>query len=417
MSAPLLPGDAPPEAVTGSAANSSPTASDLTPKLDIVSLVRRLQSDIRELLRHVACQAESSVQVVPVTNGRAPPPGSAVPRPALAPHAALLVIAPEIIARDGQLLGQLYESLAVLTDLAAPADVKSISLTRAFVWGDDEDLPGETRSEARWLIRWARGSAVFGVLVFLATIVLLVHVDRGRRAVQQLEQIRTEYQAVANSLGVARAASSAPGGAADYDCPEPAAPPAAHGPSAPAEASRGSQARLLCAQMSDALSRMKVVRQELRTWNVISGRLAYVSPITWLAPREPGRPTGLSEEEWESSEVRTLILLAALTGFVMPMLLGLLGACVYVVREIDQQIQASTLEARESIHGSLRMLLGATLGGLLGVMWTADQPVRLEGVSLTLGALAFFVGFSVEIVFRLVDTLVRAVADRISKPS
>jgi hypothetical protein len=43
--------------------------------------------------------------------------------------------------------------------------------------------------------------------------------------------------------------------------------------------------------------------------------------------------------------------------------------------------------------------------------------VRLESVSLSLGALAFFVGFSVEVVFRLVDTLVRAVADRLSKPS
>ena len=73
--------------------------------------------------------------------------------------------------------------------------------------------------------------------------------------------------------------------------------------------------------------------------------------------------------------------------------------------------------ARESIHGTLRMLLGATLGGLLGVIWTDGQPVRLEGVSLSLGALAFFVGFSVVIVFRLVDTLVRAAADRISKPS
>jgi hypothetical protein len=62
-------------------------------------------------------------------------------------------------------------------------------------------------------------------------------------------------------------------------------------------------------------------------------------------------------------------------------------------------------------------VLGATLGGLLGVIWTNDQPVRLEGVSLPLGALAFFVGFSVEIVFRLVDTLVRTVADKISKPS
>jgi hypothetical protein len=415
MSAPLLPGDAPPQAETGPPANSSLTTFDQPPGSDAVLHVKRLQNDLRELLRHVVCKVGSSVVSIPTANGRMAPPGSALP-PALEPHAALLAIAPEVIARDGQLLGRLYESLAVLTDLAAPADVKSISLTRAFVWGDEEDLPGATRSEARWLIRWARGSAVFVILVFLATIMLLVHVDRGRRALQQLEQIRTEYQAAVNSLGAPRAAS--PAGGADYDCLQPPAPPAANGPSASVEeAARSSQAHLLCAQIWDALSRMKVARQELRIWNVISGRLAYVSPITWLGPREPGRTVGLTEEEWESSEVRTLILLAALTGFVMPMLLGLLGACVYVVREIDQQVQTATLAARESIHGSLRMLLGTTLGGLLGVLWTDNQPVRLEGVSLSLGALAFFVGFSVVIVFRLVDTLVQAVADRISKPS
>ena len=169
--------------------------------------------------------------------------------------------------------------------------------------------------------------------------------------------------------------------------------------------------------MADALSRMHGIRQELRIWNVISGRLSYVSPITWLTPGELSRATGLSGEELEFTELRTLNLLAALLGFILPMLLGLLGACVYVFREIDRRIQTSTLEARESIHGTLRMLLGATLGGLLGVIWTGDQPVRLEGVSLSVGALAFFVGFSVDIVFRLVDTLVRGVADRLSKPS
>jgi hypothetical protein len=218
---------------------------------------------------------------------------------------------------------------------------------------------------------------------------------------------------------VARTASSAAGGAAaDYDCLQPTAPPAAQRPGAPAEqAGRRGQGQLLCAQMSDSLDRMKIIRQELRTWNVISGRLAYVSPITWLAPRELDRASGLSEEEWESTELRTLTILAALTGFVMPILLGLLGACVYVFREINQQIQTSTLRTWESIHSTLRMVLGATLGGLLGVIWTNDQPVRLEGVSLPLGALAFFVGFSVEIVFRLVDTLVRTVADKISKRS
>jgi hypothetical protein len=258
---------------------------------------------------------------------------------------------------------------------------------------------------------------VFAVLVFFTTMALLVHVDRGRRAVQQLEQIRTEYQAATNNLGLARAASSAAGGAAEYDCYQPAAPPAVHRPSAPTEVGRGGQGHLLCGQLSNALARIKIIQQELRNWNVISSRLTYVSPITWLAPRKLDRTTGLSEEEWESSDLRTLIFLAGLTGFVMPMLLGLLGACVYVVREINYQIQTSTLEAQESIRGTRRMLLGAILGGLVGVIWTADQPVRLEGLSLSLGALAFFVGFSVEIVFRLADNVVQSVADRIRKPS
>ncbi len=399
--------------MTGLVVNNSPT--DLPPESDAVLRVRRLQSDLCELLRHFAYWDKASVLSIPAATDRALP-GSA-PRSALGPHAALLVVAPQVIARDERLLGQLYESLEILSDLAAPANVKSIRLTRAFVGDEDEDLPADARSQAQWLFRWACGSAVFAVLVFLATIVLLVHVDRGRRAVQQLEQIRTEYQAATNSLGVARAASSAARGAADYDCPQPAAPPALHGPSAPTEAGRGGQGHLLCAQLSDALRRMKIIRQELRNWNVISNRLAYVSPTTWLAPRNLDLTTGLSEEEWESTDLRTLIFLAGLTGFVMPMLLGLLGACVYVVREINEQIQTSTLEAQESIHGTLRMLLGATLGGLVGVIWTADQPVRLEGVSLSLGALAFFVGFCVEIIFRLVDTLVQAVADKIRKPS
>ena len=414
MSAPLPPADAQPEAVTGPAANSNPT--DLPPGSDAIQRVRRLQSDLRVLIRHVACWAESSVLSVPTANGRAVPPGSATPRIALEPHAALLVVAPEIIARDGRLLGQLYESLEVLTDLAAPADVKSICLTRAFVGDEDEDLPGDTRSQAQWLFRWARGTAVFGILVFWP------------RSCCWSMWIGGDGPSSSSSRS---APSTKPSRTVLAWRAQPPRPPAAprttialsppHHQRRTGRARRrnrpGGQGHLLCAQMSDALGRMRIIRQELRNWNVISGRLAYVSPITWLAPQELDRTTGLSEEEWESTELRSLIILAALTGFVMPILLGLLGAWVYVFRKINRQIQTSTLEARESIHGSLRMVLGATLGGLLGVIWTDDQPVRLEGMSLSLGALAFFVGFSVEIVFRLVDTLVRTVADKISKPS
>ena len=92
MSAPLLPADAQPEAVTGPAANSSPT--DLPPGSDAVLRVRRLQSDLRELIRHFACWAEASVLSVPAANDRAVPPAPPPRGSALEPHAALLVVAP-----------------------------------------------------------------------------------------------------------------------------------------------------------------------------------------------------------------------------------------------------------------------------------------------------------------------------------
>jgi hypothetical protein len=159
---------------------------------------------------------------------------------------------------------------------------------------------------------------------------------------------------------------------------------------------------------------MRLVYRELRIWNLTSVRLSYVSPIRWITP-DPALSPDLSPEEWESTELRTSVLITAMTGSVLPMLLGLLGACVYVYREIDDAIRTATLAAREGLHGTLRMLLGAILGGLLGALWTNGQVIQLEGVSLSLGAVAFFVGFSVEVVFSLLDALVRSVADRIGK--
>lgn len=386
-------------------------SSSIAPEL--LSHVIQLQDDLRVLIRHVTGRAD-----------KAPPPG----RLAVAPgavaagqivsyvpadpdfHAGLLVLAPEAIAQDGALLERLYVAVDALTRLAAPANVTSIRLTRAFVEGDvNGEASSTVRAKARRLRRWAWASAAFGLLVFFAAVALLVHVDRGRRAVQQLERVRTEQQAVTNDFTVARAAAS--DAAVQPECPDGRAE------EAPGVQDRaGQQRRALCGRLRDVDLRMSIVHRELLVWNTISERLSYASPVSWLAPRFTPAG-GLSEERWGSAELRTSIMMTALTGFVLPMLLGLLGACVYVYREIDGQIETATLEAQEGVHGTLRMLLGAILGGLLGAIWTDGEAIRLEGVPLSLGALAFFVGFSVEVVFRLVDTLVRAVADRISKPA
>jgi hypothetical protein len=327
-----------------------------------------------------------------------------------------LALAAEEIARDRRLLEQLYTDVGALTRLAAPADVESIRLTQAFVRNDGggSETPAYVRATARRLLRWTWASGLFGLLVFFAAITLLIHVDQGRRALQQLEQVRKEYQAVTDGFAVARTATAGtPGAAGQLECrDEPAEGPAVLGTQSQATP----QQHALCGRLRDVLLQMSIVHRELSAWNTISERLSYASPVTWLAPR-PVPVAGLSEEQWHSTELRTATMLASLTGFVLPMLLGLLGACVYVYRELDAHIEAGTLDAREGVHGTLRMLLGAILGGLLGTMWTNRQAIQLEGVSLTLGTLAFVVGFSVEVVFRLVDTLVRAAVSRVSKPA
>lgn len=360
--------------------------------------IAELQDDLLVLVEHLANRADSLSPARPDQ-----PVSQEVGR-----AAGLLTMSPAAIIQDANRFGQLYSSLAALTALAAPAHVRSIRLTRAFVHGPTRgSLPDEVSSEARRLLRWAWASAGCGVLTFLCAIVLLVHVDRGRRAVQQLEQVQAEYQAIAANLTVAHVASSSgdPAGASMLDCADGEAP-------AQPDTLRTRQERLLCASQRTNLVRMRIVRRELAVWNGISSRLSFVSPTAWLSSAKDS-VGDLSDGDWQSSELRTTVMMAALTGFIMPMLLGLLGACVYVYREIDNQIRMATLEARESVHGTLRMLLGAILGGMLGAIWTNGQSVRLEGVSLSLGALAFFVGFSVEIVFSMVDGLVRAVVGRV----
>ena len=229
----------------------------------------------------------------------------------------------------------------------------SIRLTKAFVEGEcGLEIPASIGREARRLRRWAWISGSFGVIIFLVAVVLLVHVDRGRRITQQLQAVWLPNDAAMRQLSVARIASTGAGNA-QLHCsaltfPGPAVMPAAHnGPKAPA----------LCARLQHALFSMRLVYRELRIWNVTSGRLSYVSPITWFTPD----PTLSPDVSVESTELRTSVLITATIGSVLPMLLGLLGAGVYVYREIGDAIRTATLAAREGLHGTLRILLGAIL--------------------------------------------------------
>jgi hypothetical protein len=367
--------------------------------------VALLQGDLRLLVRYLVRHRPETLP-----DPESPPNGGLSPallagRVAPGVHLALLDKSPAEIAGDPILLCALYESLAALSRRAEPATSMSILLTCAFLdldWA--EAMRPQVRRQRRNLARWIVAISALGLLIFCIAIGLLIHVDRGRRSVEQFEQVSSQYAAALAALEQATARDPS-GEDAVSRCQAAAANTL---PALPAGAAAP------CRLLRAARRRLDVARVELRDWNQLSDRL--LRPWWQPLPRsDPPDAADLSESEWGSSELRTSARLAGLSGFVLPILLGLLGACTYVYRDFDRQVRTWTLHQGAGVHGSLRILLGAILGGLLGVVWTSGQPIQVEGVTLSLGALAFFVGFAVEIVFRILDMAIAGVASRVGK--
>ena len=404
-------GDQAPEAGASAAHPVNPAASAEATHLDtpgrpqaamvpeVTALVGEFRLLLAHLARHQKADALASPGVHPLSGNRE---GPSSPSPA-GVHIELLTASPEKIAADGVLLQQLYSSVSALSAVAAPATVSSIYLTSAFLRdGMSLAVPAEAKLIARRLRRWALITVLLALLLFIVTITLLVHVDRGRREIQQLEHITDEYQLVVTAIDqmhdavmLADCVKPAPGVEAPYMQPS-----VHHGP--------------LCQRLRDVLRRMAIVRTELREWNTASDRPLHFIFSNWL-DASGSLGAGVSEEQWSASEMRTSAIMAGFTGFVLPMLLGLLGAFTYVYRVIDRHLRTATLLPGDGAHGTLRVLLGAILGGLLGVIWTNGQSIQVEGVALSLAALAFFVGYSVEVMFQVMDNLVLKAAGALRK--
>jgi hypothetical protein len=153
-------------------------------------------------------------------------------------------------------------------------------------------------------------TAMFGVVFFSVAVMLLVHVDRGRREIQQLAQVQEEHRLIISSMDQRHDPGQIVDCMKDLSAPQP-------------------QWNLAyepwCERLRDALQRMDIARRGLGAWNIVSYRLVDVLPIRWLGEWQP-LPSGLSQARWDASELRASAVMAGLTGFVLPMLLGLLGA-------------------------------------------------------------------------------------------
>lgn len=188
------------------------------------------------------------------------------------------------------------------------------------------------------------------------------------------------------------------------------------------------QADLLCARLGEIRLREALIFIRLTAWNERLSRVATLMshpPFSLDYPQcPPEQPSSLAWpnhvacDDWQRTELRTAATIAVLTGYVLPLMLGGLGGCVASIRRLQQKVEQRTLNDSDSFNCLLQVILGMTLGGLLGAVFSTDAPVQLGEYRLTLVALGFFVGFSLEVVFGLLDALVKSVTGllQVGKP-
>jgi uncharacterized membrane protein len=82
---------------------------------------------------------------------------------------------------------------------------------------------------------------------------------------------------------------------------------------------------------------------------------------------------------------------------IVPMLLGALGACTYVLRLVSDEIKDTTFSKTSPIRNVVRIALGALAGVIIGFGGI------VTGTGLSSAALAFIAGYAVEPVFSTLD--------------
>lgn len=90
--------------------------------------------------------------------------------------------------------------------------------------------------------------------------------------------------------------------------------------------------------------------------------------------------------------------------YLLPMLFGLLGACVYILRQLSLQIETLTFTSSNMVKFQLRLYLG-TIAGLTFSWLFPVMDIDSVFVASPL-AVAFIVGYSIEVLFVALDKII-----------
>lgn len=106
-------------------------------------------------------------------------------------------------------------------------------------------------------------------------------------------------------------------------------------------------------------------------------------------------------------------ILQALQEYLLPLLYGLLGAFIFVLRSLLREIKSLTYTFDSEIRYRLRLTLGALGGMIIGWFLKPEETDTLA--SLSPMAMAFLMGYNVDVLFSLMDRLIENIKQAIEK--
>jgi hypothetical protein len=116
----------------------------------------------------------------------------------------------------------------------------------------------------------------------------------------------------------------------------------------------------------------------------------------------------LVEEEYLSNMDTLAFSIQILTLYLLPIFYGLLGSCTYILRVIASEIDKQIYVREHDIQYALRILLGTFAGFVIGWFISSDAEMQIgfSPAKLSPFAIAFVAGYSVELLFTLLDKIV-----------
>lgn len=126
----------------------------------------------------------------------------------------------------------------------------------------------------------------------------------------------------------------------------------------------------------------------------------------------------INREISRQAQLAAQFALVILQSYLLPLLYGILGARTFVLRSLSKEIEDETFSGEKRTQHVLRVSLGALAGILVG--WFSflipDETTTFVG-SISPLAIAFLVGYNIELFFAMMDRALFSITERLQRSS